>query len=324
MAIVNVGQGIELCYEEFGEGEPIVLIMGLGQQLVMWDEAFCRRLAAEGFRVIRFDNRDVGLSTRLDHLRAPPLGAVLRGRLLGRPLSPAYTLRDMAVDTLGLMDALGIASAHVVGLSLGGMIAQELALAAPGRVRSLALAMSSTGELCTLVPTATGLRVLLRRARRPGTREEALTHMVESWRLLGASPHRTPPARVRVLGGAAFDRGGSPQGFARQLAAAMAAPPRTRQLGSLRVPTVVLHGARDPLVPARGGRLLAARIPGARLHVIEGMGHDLGPSVWEFAIAAIVGNARRGPSPHAAPQGIVRAMFRRPLRVQTTPDSGRS
>jgi pimeloyl-ACP methyl ester carboxylesterase len=316
MPLVSVGRGIELCYEEFGAGEPLVLIMGLGQQLVMWDEELCLRLARAGFRVIRFDNRDVGHSTRLDHEPAPPIGAVVRARLLGRPVSTPYTLHDMAADTLGLMDALGIASAHVVGLSLGGMIAQELSLAAPARVRSLALAMSSTGELWTLVPTPAGLRVLLRRARRPATREAALGHMVESWHMLGASPHRTPPERVRALGGTAFDRGGSPQGFARQLAAVLAAPARARQLRSLRIPTVVLHGARDPLVPAHGGRLLAARIPGARLHVIEGMGHDLGPSVWDFAIAAIVRNARRVLPPHAAPQGIMRAMLRRPLRLE--------
>lgn len=314
MPKVRVNEDVELAYESFGEGEPLLLIMGIGAQMVIWEDDFCRALASNGFRVIRFDNRDVGESTRMDKLRAPNMQKALRNRVLGRPVQAPYTLDDMAGDTFGLMDVLGIESAHVVGLSLGGMIAQCMALARPDRVKSLGIIMSGPGELWAAVPTLAGLRALT--LRPTDTSPEGLVeHFVKSWQALGAGPHRTSESRLRELGKLSFERGMSGRGFARQFGAIMAAPPRTRRLRKLRVPTVVVHGARDPLIPPIAGRLLAAHIPGARLLVIEGMGHDLGSSVWTHVVEALTTNARRRLSGSERPLGLLRAFTQRAIHV---------
>jgi pimeloyl-ACP methyl ester carboxylesterase len=314
MPKVRVNDRVELYYESFGEGEPLLLIMGIGAQLVIWEEEFCQQLASRGFRVIRFDNRDVGLSTRLDELRAPNMNKVLMARVRGRPAASPYTLDDMARDTFGLMDALGIDRAHVVGLSLGGMIAQCMALLDPKRVRSLGIIMSSPGDLWTALPKLSALQVLLKKPENL-SREGVLENFVKTWGTIGASPHRTSSERLQVLAGLSYDRGMSARGFARQFAALMAAPPRSKLLRKVRVPTVVLHGALDPLIPHIAGRLVASQIPGARLEVIQGMGHDLGPSVWPFAIDALVQNSHRELAAGAKPMGMLRAFTQRAVHI---------
>ncbi|HEY6876671.1 MAG TPA: alpha/beta hydrolase [Polyangiales bacterium] len=314
MPNVRVNPDVELHYEEFGEGEPLLLIMGIGAQMIIWEEEFCRTLAAQGFRVIRFDNRDVGMSTRMDKLPTPNVNEMLLARLRGAPARPPYTLDDMARDTFGLMDALGIDKAHVVGLSLGGMIAQCMALLTPARVKSLAIIMSGPGEFWSAIPTLPALRALTVRPK-DLSKEGIITHFVKTWRLLGASPHRTPDERLRALGSLSFERGMNPRGFARQFAAIMAAPVRTKRLRSLHIPTLVLHGAEDPLIPHLAGRSMAAVIPNARLFVIAGMGHDLGPSAWSFAIRQIADNARRKLPIRKHRLGLARALLQPALEV---------
>lgn len=290
--------GIELAYETFGEGEPLILIMGIGMQMVMWDEQFCRELAARGFKVIRFDNRDVGQSTKLDHLGYQKPKDLLLQRLLGRPVHPEYTLEDMARDTAALIEYLGYSSAHVVGLSLGGMVAQCLALDHPEKVRSLTLIMTNPGEIWANIPKLRAVATLLGKPAK--TREEALELAVASFKAIGGTMHNTSREDVIRLTSQQFDRGVHPRGFARQFAAVMAAPGRLRRLRRLRVPTLVVHGSEDPLVPPLGGRLLAAAIPGAKLALIRGMGHDMGPSVWRYVIQRIAENRDRD----VRPQGL--------------------
>lgn len=258
--------GIELEYETFGDpsGAPLLLIAGLGSQMISWNDQFCELLAGRGFQVIRFDNRDVGLSTWMD---------------------AAYTLNDMAADAAGLLDAIGIPAAHVVGTSMGGFIAQLVALNHPDRVLTLTSIMSGPNGEDEVPPTDEGREVLLVPA--PKTREERI--QVGLWakrRLLGsADPYDDEYERARVT--AAVDRAYHPAGFARQLGAIVAAPSRLCRLSSLRVPALVVHGRDDILVPVDNGRKVAAAIPGARLMEIEGMGHDLPSRVWEQVADAI-------------------------------------
>jgi pimeloyl-ACP methyl ester carboxylesterase len=314
MPKVRVNQDVELFYEEFGEGEPLLLIMGIGAQMIIWEDDFCRQLAAQGFRVIRFDNRDVGLSSRMDKLAVPNMNKMLWSRVRGKPLHPPYTLDDMARDTFGLMDALNIPRAHVVGLSLGGMIAQCMGLMNPARVSSLAIIMSGPGEIWTALPTPAGLGTLMLRPK-DLTRDGIIVHFTKTWGTLGASPHRTPEERLRAMGMLSYDRGMNPKGFARQFAAIMAAPPRTKALRSLTIPTLILHGANDPLIPHLAGRMIGAQIPGARMFIIKGMGHDLGPSAWSFAIRQITDNARRQLPAKQKRLGLVRAFAQRALEL---------
>lgn len=258
--------GIELEYETFGDpsGAPLLLIAGLGSQMISWNDQFCELLAGRGFQVIRFDNRDAGLSTWMD---------------------AAYTLNDMAADAAGLLDAIGIPAAHVVGTSMGGFIAQLVALNHPDRVLTLTSIMSGPNGEDEVPPTDEGREVLLVPA--PKTREERI--QVGVWakrRLLGsADPYDDEYERARVT--AAVDRAYHPAGFARQLGAIVAAPSRLGRLSSLRVPALVVHGKDDILVPVDNGRKVAAAIPGARLMEIEGMGHDLPSRVWEQVADAI-------------------------------------
>lgn len=308
--------GIELAYETFGYGEPLLLVMGIGGQMVLWDEAFCRALAARGFHVIRFDNRDAGQSTQLDHLPTHHPNDVLRKRLRGQPIETAYTLDDMADDAVGLLDALGLPWAHVVGMSLGGMVAQCMALRYPERVRSLSLIMSNTGELWVNVPSPRAYSALIGRA--PQTREEQIARQVRLFRTIGASPHRTPTARVAEIAAQHFDRGIHPRGFARQYAALMASSGRLTALSRVRAPTVVIHGAEDPLVRPIGGRLLACAIPRARLALIRGMGHDLGPTVWPRVIEEITRNSKRTQTGPRRLGRSLHALFSRPVAVETS------
>jgi pimeloyl-ACP methyl ester carboxylesterase len=269
--------GIELEYEIFGEGEPLLLIMGLGAQMILWPEGLIDRLVARGFRVIRFDNRDAGLSTRMTARVGDPRRMMVR-RLLGLPVEAPYLLRDMAADAAGLLDHLGIARAHVVGASMGGMIAQTMAIEHPTRVKSLVSIMSSTGARRHMLSKPRGIKGLLRPA--PRNREEAAEGAVAFFRACGGTTHQPDFDWLRVTAGRAYDRAFNPAGFVRQLAAILASGSRLRALASVTAPTTVIHGNDDPLVLPAAGAGTAKAIPGARYVAIDGMGHDLPPSLW--------------------------------------------
>jgi len=283
--------GIELCYEIFGDAgaEPMLLIMGLGAQMILWDDEFCRQLAARGFRVIRFDNRDIGKSTRMTGGKR--LGAVelLKLRFLKIPVAAPYTLRDMAEDTVGLMDVLGIKSAHLVGASMGGMIAQEIAISFPQRVRSLTSIMSTTGNPKVPAPTREAAAILM--APPPATKEEYFERYAQTWKILRAGSFPQDEALDRARAERTFERGLNPAGVGRQFRAVLASGSRKQRLASVKAPTLVIHGTVDPLVRPEGGKDTAASIPGAKLLMIEGMGHALPIPMWPQVIDAIDNHA---------------------------------
>jgi pimeloyl-ACP methyl ester carboxylesterase len=279
--------GIDLCYEIFGEAdaEPMLLIMGLGGQMVMWDDEFCRLLAVRGFRVIRFDNRDIGKSSRLSGgKRLTPL-ELLKLRFLKIPVQAPYKLRDMAEDTVGLMDALGIKSAHLVGVSMGGMIAQEIAISFPARVRSLTSIMSTTGNPKDPQPTREAMANLL--APPPNTKEEYFDRFAKTWKVLRVGSFPEDEARDRARAERNFERGLNPAGVGRQLRAVLASGSRKERLRQVTAPTLVIHGTVDPLVRPWSGKDTAASIPGAKLLMIEGMGHALPIPMWPQIVDAI-------------------------------------
>jgi pimeloyl-ACP methyl ester carboxylesterase len=284
--------GIEIEYEEFGNAcdQPVLLIMGLGAQMILWDEVFCESLAGRGYRVIRFDNRDVGLSTWLDDLGTPNLLAVMSARLLGQKVDAPYLVSDMAADAAALLDALGIDAAHVVGASMGGMIAQAMAIEHPTRVLSLTSMMSSTGEPSLPRPKSEAREVLLSPA--PRDREQVIERAVRIFRAIGSPGFPFDEERIRGHAAHSFDRAFNPAGAARQLTAVVASGSRKRALASLRVPTLVIHGSDDPLFPVTCGVDTAELIPGAKLVVIEGMGHDLPRQAWPCIVGAIDDLAR--------------------------------
>src|SRR5882757_2346542 len=263
--------GLELCYQEIGEpdGEPLLLVMGLATQLLGWDERLCSLLAERGFRVVRFDNRDIGRSTKLDQAGAPSL----LDTLSGRRASAAYLLRDMAADSFGLMDHLGWETAHVVGASMGGMIAQTMAIEHPERLRSLVSIMSTTGQRWTGLPTVKAFGVLF--SKRPTDREAFVQRGVNTFRVIGSPGYPFDEQHVREVAGRSYDRGQSAAGVARQLHAITSSGDRTSGLEGVDLPATVIHGNRDPLVRPSGGRATAVAIRGARLKIIDGMGHDL-------------------------------------------------
>jgi pimeloyl-ACP methyl ester carboxylesterase len=283
--------GIDICYEIFGDSnaEPLLLIMGLGAQMIHWDDAFCEQLAGRGFRVIRFDNRDIGKSSHLTGgKRLTPL-ELLKLRFLKIPVAAPYKLIDMARDTIGLMDALGIKSAHLVGASMGGMIAQEATLSFPERVRSLTSIMSTTGNPRVPPPTRQASAMLM--APPPRTKEEFIVRFGETWNLLrvGSFPEEEAldPGRAERV----FARGLNPAGVGRQLRAVLASGSRKERLQGVRTPTLVIHGTVDPLVRPEGGKDTAASIAGAKLLMIEGMGHALPMRFWPEIIGAIAEHA---------------------------------
>jgi pimeloyl-ACP methyl ester carboxylesterase len=286
--------GIEIVYETIGDpaNPPLLLVMGLGMQLIHWDRELCDRLAERGFWVIRFDNRDSGLSTKVD---APVPD--LRRAMVGLHVDAPYLLADMAEDAVGLLDHLGVEAAHVVGASMGGMIAQEVAIRHPERVLSLTSIMSTTGERRVGRPKLRVMGVLLRQA--PHDREGFIDHFVRTFRMIGSRGYSYDEERVRELAAATYDRNHERAGTGRQLAAILASGDRTAALRSLRMPVTVIHGRDDPLVPFRGGRATARAIPGARLIAIPGMGHDLPEQVWPTVIDAIAETAAR-----ATPAGV--------------------
>jgi pimeloyl-ACP methyl ester carboxylesterase len=291
--------GIEIVYEEFGDpaDETLLLIMGLGVQMLGWDERFCRMVAERGFHVVRFDNRDVGRSTKIEGGPRPDVMAAIAGDAS----SATYTLDDMADDAVGLLDHLGVRSAHLVGASQGGMIAQTVAIRQSERVLSLASIMSTTGNREVGQPHPEAIPALLTRA--PADRESYAESAVAAFRVIGSKGFDGRDEFVRDRALRSFDRGYFPEGIARQLVGIIASGDRTEALGRLDVPTLVIHGDADPLIDVSGGRAAAAAIPGARLEIVEGMGHDLPRPLWPRIIDLIVGNAERARSGAAAGDG---------------------
>jgi pimeloyl-ACP methyl ester carboxylesterase len=284
----DVGREITLCYETFGErSDPtVLLVMGLGTQMVAWQKDFCLELAGRGFHVVRFDNRDVGRSTHV--AGRPPTTA----QLLRRSKRAAhYTLGDMADDDAGLLDRLDLAPAHVVGASMGGMIAQLLAARHPQAVRSLVSIMSNTGSVRNGQPALRVYPALLRRA--PRGREQFIAHVQRVFTAIGSRDLPHDPQDMVAIAGESYDRDHDPEGSRRQLAAIIASGDRTPELRRIVAPTLVVHGTADPLVASSGGRATARAIPGAELMMIEGMGHDLPRAVWPRLIDAIAAQALR-------------------------------
>jgi pimeloyl-ACP methyl ester carboxylesterase len=288
----RVGE-IDICYETFGDpSDPaILLIMGLGTQMLAWHEDFCTQLAGRGYFVIRHDNRDIGRSTRLNGAPTPSLVQLAR-RDRG---AAAYTLADMANDSVGVLDHLGIERAHIVGASMGGMIAQTIAIRHPERTLSLVSIFSNTGSFWSGQPALTMYAVLLKPA--PRERSAFIQHAVDMFTKIGGSGFEPDVEDLRDIATRSYDRGHDPRGSLRQLAAIIADRDRGPQLRRLTIPTTVIHGEDDRLVRPSGGRATAKAIPGARLVMIEGMGHGLPRGAWLQIIDAIAGNAARVEEP---------------------------
>jgi pimeloyl-ACP methyl ester carboxylesterase len=269
-------------------GRPVVLlIMGLGMQLIAWPPAMVQAIADAGFRVVRLDNRDIGLSQHFDHLGRPNLlweGLKFR---LGWRVRPPYSMEDMAADTLGVLDALSIAKAHVVGVSMGGMVAQRLAVLAPSRLLSLSSIMSSSGARGLPEASPAVTRILLSRPAGKGV-QAAVDHTARLLKAIGSPGFPTPDAELREKVAAAAQRSFHPQGVVRQMVAIAADGTRAAALAKVTAPTLVVHGRADPLVPMACGQDTARRIPGARFESIEGMGHDLPPGVVERLLALLI------------------------------------
>ncbi|HWA54947.1 MAG TPA: alpha/beta hydrolase [Solirubrobacterales bacterium] len=287
--LAPANDGIELAYQEVGDpdGEPLILVMGLATQMIAWDDDFCAMLAERGFRVVRFDNRDIGHSTKLDSAYVPGRADLL----LRRRNTAAYLLSDMAADTVGLMDRLGFASAHVVGISMGGMIAQTLAIEHTQRIRSLVSMHSTTGSRWVGQPTFKVFGLML--ADAPRTREAFIKRIERTYALIGSPAYPTDEERLRRVAEASWDRGHNPRGVLRQLHAIVASGDRTAALSKVDLPTTVIHGTRDTLVRPSGGRATARAIPGARLRIFEGMGHDLPRDLWPVFADEFADTARR-------------------------------
>ena len=285
--LCDIGGAITLCYETFGSENdpPMLLIMGLGMQMLGWPEDFCTQLADRGFYVVRYDNRDIGRSTRI-HGRPPTAGQLLR-----RKISPVlYDLGDMADDADRLLSKLGLAPAHVVGASMGGMIAQMLAARHPESVRSLVSIMSMTGNRWSGQPALRIYPYLLRAA--PTEREAYVEHMSRMFSIIGSTGLPQDTDRIRDMMGRSYDRGHDPAASGRQLGAIVASGDRTAELRKITAPTLVIHGSRDPMVSPSGGKATAKAIPGARLMVVDGMGHDIPEAAWPQIVPAIADHAR--------------------------------
>lgn len=268
--------GIELAYDEFGDRRypVILLIMGLATQMIAWPEEFCRALAARGYRVIRFDNRDIGLSQKMDAARVPHMLKLAACARLNLSVKVPYRLYDMAQDTIGLLDALDIDSAHIVGASMGGMIAQLVAGHFPSRVLSLTSIMSTSGRRSL---PGVQRKVALHMLRRPAGSDarSIVDYSMRTWRLIGSPAYQPTDEALRAKLTQSYQRSYSPAGHARQMAAIMASGDRVAVLQTVTAPTLVIHGKADPLVPAAGGIDTARLVRGAKLELIEGMGHDL-------------------------------------------------
>ena len=284
-----LGNGLDFCWDERGEGPPIVLVMGIGAQMILWPDGFCDALAAQGHRVIRFDICDVGRSSHLHHLGVPPMGETLLKGLIGRRVQAPYSLEDMADDVAHLLDALDLEDAHIVGASMGGMIAQTLAFTHPHRVRSLVSMMSTTGKP-GLLSEPRALGALFQKA--PRTKDESVERNVNLFRVIRSTGYDFDEAWVRDTAAASWDRGFNPRGFLRHLGAIGATGDRTARLRFVRAPTLVIHGTVDPLIRPWGGRATAEAIPDAELWMVEGMGHDFPPGLWPEVAERLSRHAR--------------------------------
>lgn len=284
--------GVELAYDTFGNASdpPLLLVMGLGAQMIRWDEEFCKPLSAKGYWVIRFDNRDVGNSTKFDAAGVPNILALMQTAQQGEPVEAPYTLSDMASDAVGLLDVLEIEKTHVVGASMGGMIVQTMAIEHPERLRTMTSIMSTTGEASVSTPKPEALAVIT--SVPPSDRAECIEDAVKKQRILQGPKYPLDEEFVRQYAARAFDRCFYPEGTTRQIAAILASGSRKEALKSVKVPTLVIHGDADPLVPVEGGKDTAASIPGAELMIIEGMGHDIPEEVAPQIIAAIARHAK--------------------------------
>jgi pimeloyl-ACP methyl ester carboxylesterase len=291
MAMLQVGD-VEICYDLRHNGDQplILLISGLSSQLISWDEDFCDLLSEAGFGVLRFDNRDVGLSTSFGRKDSGNEGP--SSSFSFDPSNASYTVVDMARDAAGLLEGLGFDRAHVVGVSMGGMIAQALATAYPERVLTLCSIMSTTGDPDVGTSTPEALQVLL--VPSPRDREGYIERQLAISKVIGSPGFPFDEARVRRRAGRAFDRSFRPDGVVRQVLAILASPDRTEALGHLEIPTLVIHGEEDPLVSLSGGEATAAAVRRSRLVTIPGMGHDLPPEVWPEVLTAIAANAEVG------------------------------
>jgi pimeloyl-ACP methyl ester carboxylesterase len=294
--IAKLPSGIELCYDTFGDPErpAVLLVMGLSGPLIWWHEEFCALLASRGFHVIRFDNRDIGRSSKVAGRQARRADAI-RAFLRGAHGRPPYTLSDMATDGFGLLDHLGIAHAHVTGVSMGGMIAQTMAIEHPERVLSLVSMMSTTGRRMVGWQDPRIFPLFLR--GRATDRDAFVQQSMAVWRLIGSPGFDTPPEAEMALAEATYERGLSPDGVLRQMQAILAQPDRSRALRSLNVPALVIHGLSDRMVHVSGGRATAQAIPGCELMLVPGMGHDLPPALWPAFIDGIERTARRARVP---------------------------
>ncbi len=294
VTIAKLENGVEICYETFGDptNPTVLLVMGLGMQMIAWHDAFCRIVAEAGYHVVRYDNRDVGFSTHFDELAVEEkeFKKKLAWAFVGGRIRPPYSLDELAGDAIYLLDAIGVRSAHVVGVSMGGMIAQLFAINHPTRVKSLTSIMSTTGDSDVGRPTLRAMKILAR--NRPATRDEAIRGSIEAFRVLSAG--HFDEATTRLASEREIDRMNYPEGTSRQLLAVVAAPSRTVRLRRVGVPTIVIHGEADPLINVSGAVRTAAAIPRSKLIVIEGMGHFLAPSDWPEVIGAILGNLALG------------------------------
>jgi pimeloyl-ACP methyl ester carboxylesterase len=281
--------GVEIAYQTFGDPKDptLLLVMGLGAQLIHWPEEFCELLAGRGFHVVRFDNRDVGHSTKMEDLPVPDLAAVATGDTS----AAGYTLDEMADDAVALLDHLEVEAAHVVGASMGGMIGQTMAMRHPERVLSLCSIMSTTGDPTVGQALPEAMAVLLTPA--PADREGYIEFHVKAFKAIGSPGFALDEEFLRWRAAATYNRSYYPDGFKRQLLAIIASGDRTENLAQVSAPTVVIHGREDPLITASGGEATARAIPGAELVLIPGMGHDLPQGVWREVIGAITANVER-------------------------------
>ncbi|NPU85922.1 MAG: alpha/beta fold hydrolase [Syntrophaceae bacterium] len=279
--------GIQIEYDVFGDRSfpALLLIAGCGAQMLFWEVEFCESLAQKRFFVIRFDNRDAGLSTKFDEAGIPDMMAAVKAAMQGKTVESAYSLDDMADDSVGLLDALGIGKAHICGASMGGMIAQMITYRHPDRVLSLTSIMSTTGN--PGLPQGKPEEIAAVVAPAPEEREAYVEHNVNVWRRIWSPGFPFEEERARTFLEKSYDRSYCPQGMARQNTAVIAGGDRRPMLSSIRVPTLVIHGADDPLIPVEGGKDTARVIPGARLLIVNGMGHDMPKGVWAEIAEAI-------------------------------------
>jgi len=293
--------GIQIAYDEQGDprGEPVLLIAGLGLQLISWPDAFCKGLTEQGFRVIRFDNRDSGLSSKMDHFGKPNLHLAFFKTLFHMPLFSGYTLYDMARDAIGVLDALKIGKAHIVGASMGGMIAQIIAARYPHRVLTLTSIMSTSGRPGLPGPSLAASNAMFSRPANPRNMNSVIDHFVHLFRVIGSPAYPTPEAELRQRVARSVRRNVCARGTARQIMAVASSGDLVAQLRTIRLPALIIHGTDDPLVPVACGRDTARLIPNAILHEVEGMGHDFPPALDEVLSGLIGAHCRGTLSPQA-------------------------